>query len=130
MKNGSDTLDENRPDTLEIRSVRNNLKIGLTPWRSVRNNLKIGLTPWRHPGIGLTPWTIGNIGAHAGNEVVDYWDAESLDDFLRWIVDFLYVVPGEIERLGRGLNPKCGPMISSTTPSQSPREAGYANNGF
>ena len=31
---------------------------------------------------------------------------------------------------GRGLNPKCGPMISSTTPNQSPREAGYANNGF
>jgi hypothetical protein len=32
LKNGSDTLDENRSDTLEVRSVRNNLKIGLTPW--------------------------------------------------------------------------------------------------
>lgn len=50
--------------------------------------------------------TIGNIGAHAGNEVVDYWDAELLDDFLRWIVDFLYVTPAEIDRLRQRTQPQ------------------------
>jgi hypothetical protein len=50
--------------------------------------------------------TIGNIGAHAGDEDVDYWDAELLDDFLRWIVDFLYVAPAEIETLRRRIQRK------------------------
>ena len=44
-----------------------------------------------------------------------------------WI---FYVAAVRSSGSGRGLNPKCGPMISSTTPNQSPREAGYANNGF
>jgi|GEM_PF-601757 len=43
--------------------------------------------------------TIGNMGAHSGTDDVDFWDAELLDDFFRWTIEFLYVAPAEIERL-------------------------------
>jgi hypothetical protein len=42
---------------------------------------------------------IGNLGAHAGDDDLDFWDAELLDDFFRAIVEYVYVAPSKIERL-------------------------------
>ena len=42
---------------------------------------------------------IGNLGAHAGDEDVNFWDAELLDDFFRSVVEYVYIAPSEIERL-------------------------------
>lgn len=42
---------------------------------------------------------IGNLGAHAGEEDVDFWDAELLDDFFRAIVEYVYIAPSKIDRL-------------------------------
>ena len=42
---------------------------------------------------------IGNLGAHAGDEDIDFWDAELLDDFFRSVVEYVYIAPSKIERL-------------------------------
>ncbi|MET0395957.1 MAG: DUF4145 domain-containing protein [Longimicrobiaceae bacterium] len=42
---------------------------------------------------------VGNLGAHGGEQEVDYWDAELLDDFFRYVVEYVYVAPAKIERL-------------------------------
>lgn len=42
---------------------------------------------------------IGNLGAHAGDDEVDFWDAELLDDFFRSVVEYVYVVPSKIDRM-------------------------------
>ena len=42
---------------------------------------------------------IGNLGAHAGDEDLDFWDAELLDDFFRSVVEYVYIAPSKIERL-------------------------------
>ena len=42
---------------------------------------------------------IGNLGAHAGDGEVDFWDAELLDDFFRAVVEYVYVVPSKIARM-------------------------------
>lgn len=41
----------------------------------------------------------GNLGAHAGDEEVDFWDAELLDEFFRFIVEYVYIMPSRILRL-------------------------------
>lgn len=42
---------------------------------------------------------IGNLGAHAEDSEVDFWDAELLDDFFRAVVEYIYVVPSKIVRM-------------------------------
>jgi len=42
---------------------------------------------------------IGNLSAHAGDEDIDFWDAELLDDFFRSIVEYVYIAPLKIQRL-------------------------------
>jgi hypothetical protein len=42
---------------------------------------------------------IGNLGSHAGDKDVDFWDAELLDDFFRSAVEYVYIAPSKIERL-------------------------------
>lgn len=42
---------------------------------------------------------IGNLGSHAGESDVDFWDAELLDDFFCSIVEYVYIAPSKIERL-------------------------------
>ena len=47
---------------------------------------------------------IGNLGAHAGDEDLDVWDAELLDDFFRSVVEYVYIAPSKIARLKQRLN--------------------------
>jgi hypothetical protein len=39
----------------------------------------------------------------AGNEDMDYWDAELLDDLFRSLVEYVYVTPSKIERFKQRL---------------------------
>ncbi|HTW65800.1 MAG TPA: DUF4145 domain-containing protein [Bryobacteraceae bacterium] len=48
----------------------------------------------------------GNLGAHAGDEDVDFWDAELLDDFFRSVIEYVYVAPAKIARLKTRLGAK------------------------
>jgi len=40
---------------------------------------------------------IGNIGAHDSTSFISVWDAESIDDFFRLLVEYVYVLPAKIE---------------------------------
>lgn len=40
---------------------------------------------------------IGNIGSHDSQVEVTVWDAESIDDFFRLLVEYVYVIPAKIE---------------------------------
>lgn len=51
---------------------------------------------------------IGNLGAHAGEKNIDFWDAELLDDFFRFVVEYVYIAPSRIERLKRRLGDRKG----------------------
>jgi hypothetical protein len=42
---------------------------------------------------------VGNLGSHASDKDVDFWDAELLDDFFRSIVEYVYIAPSKIQRL-------------------------------
>jgi hypothetical protein len=44
---------------------------------------------------------VGNMGAHMGEREVDYYDAELLDSFFRSIVDYVYIMPAQINRLNQ-----------------------------
>ncbi len=46
---------------------------------------------------------VGNLGAHAGDDDVDFWDAELLDEFFRAVVEYVYIWPSRIERLKQRL---------------------------
>jgi len=48
---------------------------------------------------------VGNLGAHAGDDEVDYWDAELLDEFFRFVVEYVYITPSRILRLKQRLGP-------------------------
>ena len=40
----------------------------------------------------------------AGNEDLDFWDAELLDDLFRSIVEYVYITPSKIERFKERLS--------------------------
>jgi hypothetical protein len=40
----------------------------------------------------------GNIGAHATETDMDVWDAETLDDFFRSIIEYVYIAPSKLAR--------------------------------
>ena len=42
---------------------------------------------------------VGNLGAHAGEDEVDFGDAELLDEFFRFVVEYVYITPSRIQRL-------------------------------
>ena len=44
---------------------------------------------------------VGNLGAHAGDDEVDFWDAEFLDEFFRFVVEYVYITPSRILSLKR-----------------------------
>lgn len=46
---------------------------------------------------------IGNLGAHAGEDEIDYWDAELLDEFFRSVVEYVYITPSRIKRMKQRL---------------------------
>jgi hypothetical protein len=46
---------------------------------------------------------IGNLGAHAGDEDVDYGDAELLDEFFRSVVEYVYITPSRLQRMKQRL---------------------------
>ena len=43
--------------------------------------------------------TVGNLGAHSADEDIDIWDAELMDDFLRFVIEYVYVVPAKVTRM-------------------------------
>ncbi len=42
---------------------------------------------------------LGNLGVHAKDQAVTLQDAQDLDDFFRFIVEYVYVAPAKIERV-------------------------------
>jgi hypothetical protein len=48
---------------------------------------------------------VGNLGAHAGDDDVDFWDAELLDEFFRIVVEYVYITPSRLLRLRQRLPP-------------------------
>lgn len=41
--------------------------------------------------------TLGNIGAHAANESIKPWQVESIDEFFRAVVEYVYVAPSKLK---------------------------------
>lgn len=48
---------------------------------------------------------VGNLGAHAGDSEVDFWDAELVDEFFRFVVEYVYITPSRILRLKQRFEP-------------------------
>ena len=46
---------------------------------------------------------VGNIAAHASEQEIDLWDAELIDDFFRFVIDYVYIAPSKIERMRQRL---------------------------
>ena len=39
----------------------------------------------------------GNLGAHYSEEKINVWDAESIDDFFRLVVEYVYIIPAKVK---------------------------------
>jgi len=42
---------------------------------------------------------VGNLGAHASDKTLDIWDAELIDEFFRFVIEYVYVAPAKIKRM-------------------------------
>jgi hypothetical protein len=50
--------------------------------------------------------TLGNIGAHANNIKIEKTEVEIMDDFLKAVLEYVYIAPAKIERIKKRLNDK------------------------
>lgn len=72
---------------------------GGTLFQQLENLVARGTFPGYFAEITDLMRHVGNLGAHAGEKDVDFWDAELLDDFFRSVVEYVYIAPSKIERL-------------------------------
>lgn len=47
---------------------------------------------------------VGNLGAHASDRKLDQWDAAHIDDFFRFVVEYVYVAPAKLKRMQERLS--------------------------
>lgn len=47
---------------------------------------------------------VGNIGAHATDAQLDTWDAAHIDDFFRFVVEYVYIAPAKLRRMSERLS--------------------------
>jgi len=73
--------------------------IGKTLYDQLKDLTNRGIFPGYFAEIIDLIRKVGNVGAHAGEEDVDFWDAELLDEFFKSIVEYVYIVPSKIQRL-------------------------------
>lgn len=72
---------------------------GRTLFEQLKDLSNRGVFPGYFSEITELMRLIGNLGAHAAEQEVDFWDAELLDDFFRAVVEYVYIAPSRIERL-------------------------------
>jgi hypothetical protein len=72
---------------------------GNSLFKQLRDLISRGIFPGYFAEITDLMRHVGNLGAHAGDTDVDFWDAELLDDFFRSIVEYVYIAPSKIKRL-------------------------------
>lgn len=72
---------------------------GRTLFEQLKDLSSRGVFPGYFSEITELMRLIGNLGAHAAEQEVDFWDAELLDDFFRAVVEYVYIAPSRIERL-------------------------------
>jgi hypothetical protein len=80
--------------------------IGKTLFDQLRDLTNRGIFPGNFAEITDLIRKLGNLGAHAGEEDVDYWDAELLDDFFRSVIEYVYIAPSKILRMKQRLELK------------------------
>ena len=76
----------------------------MTPPLKLKDLVAKGTFPGYFSEITDLMRQIGNLGSHAGESDVDFWDAELLDDFFRSVVEYIYIAPSKIERLKERIN--------------------------
>jgi uncharacterized protein DUF4145 len=72
---------------------------GKNLFQQLENLVALGTFPGYFAEITDLMRHVGNLGAHGGDEDVDFWDAELLDDFFRSVVEYVYIAPSKIQRL-------------------------------
>ncbi len=77
---------------------------GRTLFQKLKDLVEKGTFPGYFSEITDLMRQIGNLGSHAGDSDVDFWDAELLDDFFRAIVEYIYIAPSKKERLKQRIN--------------------------
>lgn len=78
--------------------------IGATLFKQLEYLVSRGTFPGHFAEITDLMRHVGNLGAHAAEEDLDFWDAELLDEFFRSVVEYVYFVPQKIERLKQRIN--------------------------
>jgi hypothetical protein len=72
---------------------------GAALFQQLKNLTSRGVFPGAFAELTDLMRQIGNLGSHATEREVDFWDAELLDDFFRSIVEYVYIMPSKIARL-------------------------------
>ncbi|QZO14570.1 DUF4145 domain-containing protein [Pseudoalteromonas piscicida] len=72
---------------------------GKTLFKQLENLVSKGIFPGYFAEITDLMRQIGNLGSHASDNEVDFWDAELLDDFFRSVIEYVYIAPSKIKRL-------------------------------
>jgi hypothetical protein len=90
---------------------------GRTLARQLNSLVEMGIIPPTLAEMTSIIRTLGNIGAHAGETEVSPWDSDSIDEFFRSIVEYVYVAPSRVQNLTTRLAK--APPERPTTRSQS-----------
>ena len=65
----------------------------------LKSLVDMGILPAALSEMTTTIRELGNLGVHAKDQAVTLQDAQDLDDFFRFIVEYVYVAPAKIERV-------------------------------
>ena len=69
----------------------------------LRDLARVGVLPATIEEMTAILRVLGNVGAHAGVQNVEPWQADLIDEFFRWVIEYVYIAPARIQAMKKGL---------------------------
>jgi hypothetical protein len=77
---------------------------GRTLFKKLEHLAEKGVFPGHIENITEMLRLVGNLGAHATGARLDQWDAAHIDDFFRFVVEYVYIAPAKLKRMRERLS--------------------------
>lgn len=82
---------------------------GKTLFKKLESLADKGVFPGHIENITDMLRLVGNMGAHATDAELDTWDAAHIDDFFRFVVEYVYIAPAKLKRMSERLSVRSNP---------------------
>lgn len=73
-------------------------------WNKIEDLSKKGILPPELGNASILTKNYGNVGAHGGDVNIPPYEIETINNFVRYIIEYLYIMPAKIDEAQKTLD--------------------------